>query len=366
MAPFGNRQAASVSDVDAFNTNPDGSPVLPNRKALLVHAAVVKACDRNDGVIDGLIGDPRLCRWKPEDLACAAAESRACLTPPQIAMLHKMYEWRGAMKGSELNWIGNYIRNAPLPGETWKPVFDLGVGRGDPATITTMVNPNNPDLRPFRDNGGKLILVQGWSDHSVMAPPTVDYYETMTKTMDGPAATRSFARLFMIPGMDHCAGGEGATAIDYMGAITEWVQRDRPPEKLRGVHPVAGAPLDYFGVGLPHLDPAFYAFVRDHYAYPKSSVVVGRDSVAIADKRPLDIRLADALTQAERIATQAGYPRSSILNATEKAAWELFYHSDAAPVAQSAALDALAQHQAAMTSIGREAVLRLQAEQALN
>ena len=364
MAPYGLNQAATVSDVDALNTNPDGSPILPNRKAILVHQAVVKACDGDDGIKDGLIGDPRTCRWQPEDLACKGSDIRACLTPSQVAMLHKMYEWRGAMKGSELNWIGNYIRNAPLAGEAWKPIFDLGVGRGDPATIESMVNPNNPDLRPFKANGGKLILVQGWSDQSVMAPPTVDYYETMTKTMDGPAATRSFARFFTIPGMDHCAGGEGATAIDYMGAITAWTEGGPAPEKLRGVHVVAGAPLDFFGVGLPYLDHKYYAFERDHQAYPKGSVAVGKDVVIPADTRSLDMRLMDTLTLAERTATGAGYPRYSTLNAVEKAAWELFYRSGATPAAQAAALDAVAPRQT--SSVGREAVSRLQAEQALN
>ncbi len=364
MAPYGTKQAASVSDVDAFNTNPDGSPILPNRKAMLVHQAVVHACDMNDGVRDGLIGDPRACRWKPEDLACTGSDVRSCLTAPQIAMLHKMYEWRGAMKGSELNWIGNYIRNAPLPGEKWAPISDLAVGRGDPATIESMVNPNNPDLRPFKANGGKLILVQGWSDQSVMAPPTVDYYETMTKTMDGPAATRIFARLFTVPGMDHCAGGEGATAIDYMGAITAWAEGGTAPDKLHGVHVAAGAPLDFFGVGLPYLDRKYYVFERDHQAYPKGSVAVGKDAAIVADTRPLDTRLAEALVLAEHTATNAGYPRRSILNAVEKAAWELFYRSNAAPAAQAAALDLLDPSHT--SPIGREAIYRLRAEQALN
>lgn len=364
MGPYGSKRAASVSDIDAFSTNPDGSPILPNRKAILVHQAVVRACDGNDGLKDGLIGDPRACRWKPEDMACTGSDVRACLTGPQIAMLHKMYGWRGAMKGSELNWIGNYIRSAPLPGETWQPIFDLGQGRGDPTTIESMINPNNPDLRPFKANGGKLMLVQGWSDHSVMPPPTIDYYETMTKTMDGPAATRAFARLFMVPGMDHCAGGEGASAIDYMGAITAWVEGGTAPEKLRGVHVTPGAPLDYFGVDLPNLDRKYYAFQRDHYAYPKGSVAVGKDIVSPPDTRPLDVRLADAIAIAERTAAGANYPRLSAVNAVQKAIWEVLGKSGSPPDAQAAALDKVAPTQT--SSIGREAVARLQAELALN
>ena len=364
LAPYGSKQAASVSDVDAFNIKPDGSPILPNRKAVLVHQAVVRACDRNDGMIDGLIGDPRKCAWKPEDLACTGSDIRDCLTPGQVAMLHKMYEWRGAQKGSELNWIGNYIRNAPLPGEAWKPLFDLAVGRGDPATIESMVNPNNPDLRPFRDHGGKLFLVQGWSDHSVMPPPTIDFYETMTKTMDGPVATKKFARLFMVPGMDHCAGGEGAGAIDYMAAITAWTESGSAPEKLHGVHPVAGAPLDYFSVDLRNLDRKYYAFERDHYAWPKGSVAVGRDVTAEPDTRPFDVRLAETVAQGERAAVAANFPRQSVLNATEKAMWELFYKSGNTATMQSAALAQVAT--GPLSPVAREAVTRMQAELALD
>ena len=260
MAPFGSRKAATVADIDAFNTGPDGKPILPNRKTLLIHRAAVARCDRDDRIADGIIGDPLHCGFRPASLLCKTADTRECLTAAQVAVVEELYRWRGAMPGSEFNWIGNYLRNATLPGEVSTPVPDLGVGRGDPATIETMVAPNNPDLRPFRDHGGRLILVHGWADHSVMTPPTVDYYETVTRTMGGPAPTRAFARLFMVPGMDHCSGGDGAYAIDYMKAITGWVEGGAAPDALRGIHPVAGAPLDYFGVDVPLLDPKYVAF----------------------------------------------------------------------------------------------------------
>ena len=174
LHPFGGKKPAEVSDIDAFNTDARGHPILPNRKALMIHAAVVHECDMTDGIKDGLIGDPRLCRFRPVDLLCRTTDTRNCLTPAQVAVVDKMYGWRGAEKGSELNWIGNYLRNAPLPGEVSAPVADLAVGRGDPVVIETMIAPNNPDLRAFRDHGGRLMLVQGWADQSVMPPPTID------------------------------------------------------------------------------------------------------------------------------------------------------------------------------------------------
>jgi len=364
MGPFGARRAASVSDVDAFNSNPDGSPILPNRKAVLVHEAVVRACDGNDGVRDGIIGDPAICRWKPEDLACHGADISNCLTSAQVAMLHKMYEWRGAEKGSELNWIGNFIRNAPRSGEAWKPIFDLGIGRGDPATIETMINPSYPDLRPFKANGGKLILVHGLTDYSVMPPPTIDFYQTVTRTMGGAAATTDFARLFLIPGMDHCAGGEGAGAIDYLAAITGWVESGKPTEKLHGVHVAPGAPIDYFGIDLPNLDHKYYLFERDHYAYPGRSVAVGKDRGAALDPRSLPDRLATLMADTERTNLAAGMSRQTVLNMVMRSIWVTLAKSDATITDQRATLAAMAP--AAPTSIAREALARMQSELALN
>lgn len=364
MAPFGNRKAASVADVDGFNTGVNGLPTLPNRKTLLLHRGAVAACDKGDGIMDGLIGDPEQCGFKPAALLCKTGDSADCLTAAQVAVADKIYRLHGAMPGSEFNWIGNYLRNATLPGETSQPVFDLAIGRGDPATIETLNTPNNPDLRPFRDNGGKLILVHGWADHSVMPPPTLDYYQTVERTMGGPAPTRAFARLFMIPGMDHCAGGEGAYAINYMAAITDWVEGGKAPEALRGIHPVAGAPLDYFGVDLPFLDPKYIAFQRDHQAYPGRSVAVKGAAVVAAPlpARPLAQALAEAAINGERTGTAAGFPRRSVLNLVLKSMWEVLYRSPATLAEQQAALAALT----GLPPVAAEAVLRMRAELALN
>ena len=365
MGPYGLKRAATISDVDAFNTQSDGSPILPARKAVMIHAAVVKACDKDDGIADGIIGLPLRCKWEPEAIACKAGGStRNCLTVEQVTVVRKLYTWRGALKGSELNWIGSFIRSAPLNGKGWEPLFDLGVERGDPDTIESMINPNNPDLRPFRDNGGKLILVHGLHDYSVMPPPTIDYYATMTRTMGGEAATKVFARLYLVPGMDHCAGGDGASAIDYLGAITAWVEGGEAPDALHGVKTVSGAPLDYFGVGLPHLDPKYIAWQRDHGAWPGGSVMVGKDPSPVRDDRPLAAQLGDTIRDAQVFATGAGYPRPSILAFVQRAMWGLFYRSGADSAAQIAALRTVAASD--LNPIAREAVAQLQAEQELN
>lgn len=366
MAPFGIRKPATVSDVTAFNTSSDGSPILPNRKTLLLHAAVLKACDKRDGLIDGLISAPLACPFKPTELLCKGSDARDCLTAAQVAVAEKMYAWRGNALGSELRWIGTLIPNAPIDGESWTPAPDLGVGRGDPTTIETLNAPNNPDLRPFRDRGGKLILVQGWSDAIVAPAPTLDYYQTVERTMGGADATRKFARLFMVPGMEHCSGGDGAWAINHVAALTAWVERGEAPEALRGVHPAPEAKLDYFATNLPDMDPKYVVFARDHRAWPGMSVAVkGMPALpARGPARPLAEALEVAAADAVRSGTASGYARRSTLNLTLTEMWQVLAARDSPVDQQRAALASLAA--SASDPIVAEAARRLQAELLLN
>lgn len=362
MAPFGNKKPATITDVNGFNLGPDSRPILPNRKALLIHSAVVRKCDKLDGLLDGLISAPQSCAFKPAELLCKTSDTRACLTAPQVAVAEKMYAWRGVALGSELRWIGTLIPNAPLPGGAWTPIPDLGADRGDPTTIETMVAPNNPDLRPFNNRGGKLILVQGWSDAIVAPAPTVDYYQTVQRTMGGAAETSKFARLFMVPGMEHCSGGDGAWAINYVEAAIGWVERGEAPGKLRGVHPDPAAKLDYFSTGLPDMDPRYVVFARDHYAWPGISVAVkGLPATAAhGSDKPLAEALGDAATAAVRMGTASGYARRSTLNLALSEMWQVLSARDASVDDQRAALASLAASAADPLVI--EAARRLQAE----
>ena len=361
LAPFGNAKPATVSDVTAFNTGPGGRPILPNRKLLLLHEAVVQSCDRRDGLADGLISAPLSCPFKPSELLCKDGDARQCLTAAQVAVAEKMYQWRGAVLGSELRWIGTLIPNAPLPGQPWASAADLGSDRGDPATIETMVAPNNPDLRPFANRGGKLILAQGWSDAIVMPPPTLDYYQTMTRTV-GAAAAAASTRLFMIPGMEHCSGGDGAWAVNWVAALTGWVETGKAPDMVRGIHPDPAARLDYFATELPDLDAKYVMFARDHHAWPGPSVAVkGLPAVAARGPvKPLAEALGDAATAAERSGTASGYARYSVLNLALTAMWQVLGAQPAPIDAQRAALASLAA--SADVPLVAEAARRLQAE----
>ena len=95
----------------------------------------------------------------------------------------------------------------------------------------------------------------------------VDYYETVERTMGGRGPTQAFFRLFMIPGMNHCQGGAGAWAVDYLGHLEAWVEQGRAPDEMLAAHPRPdAAPRPQFGAPPP--DAAQAEFTRPLYPYP--------------------------------------------------------------------------------------------------
>jgi feruloyl esterase len=96
----------------------------------------------------------------------------------------------------------------------------------------------NPDLRPFAERSGKLLMYHGWSDPQIPAGSSVEYYERVLKTMGGPGKTQETARLFMVPGMNHCGGGPGTTQFDMLAVLEAWVEQGRAPDRIQA----SGAP----------------------------------------------------------------------------------------------------------------------------
>jgi feruloyl esterase len=245
----------------------DGTPILSHADLQLVHNAVVAACDMNDGVKDGLIGDPRACNFDPEKLVCKGNSHTGCLSRQQVNALKKIYGGPITSKGKKIYADGalmpgaelafgeyyqsghfssfdvdflRYMAFMPTPGPNWQ-LNDLNFDHDYKrfGMMQSLYAANNPDLRTLKAKGGKLILYQGWADAGAGGVPplkTVDYYETVEKTMGGPAETQDFFRLFMIPGMGHCGGGEGADHIDYVNYLEKWVESGRAPDVIVGAH----------------------------------------------------------------------------------------------------------------------------------
>lgn len=153
--------------------------------------------------------------------------------------------------------------------------MEFSESRGDPATSESFYNAGNPDLTALRDHGAKLMLVHGTTDLVVPAGPTTAYYDTATRTMGGPEATKDFFRYFEVVGMDHCSGGDGAWAITYLPIIEKWVEQHQAPDKIVGRRPKPGVPIDYFGIDADRLKPDQIAFSRPYYAYPTKAYYAG-------------------------------------------------------------------------------------------
>lgn len=234
-------------------------------------AAVMAKCDGADGLKDGLIDDPRNCAFDPRrDLPrCSAGAGAAatCFTAPQIEGLVKMYGGVRNSKGQllfpgepfsgELVWAENLIGPSkvvlprsesqmklamiePPPGPSWSyTMFNFDTDPQRLAKAAAMLNPRNPDLWPLKQRGGKIVQYSGWGDQQVNPFPGIDYYETVSRQL-GSEPTRAFYRLFMVPGMYHCSGGPGCSSTDWLGAVMDWVEKGKAPDRLTGAHVEGG------------------------------------------------------------------------------------------------------------------------------
>ncbi|MDX2143397.1 MAG: tannase/feruloyl esterase family alpha/beta hydrolase [Rhodospirillaceae bacterium] len=283
-----------------INFDSSGNVILDSEKLPAVHKAAVAACDANDGVTDGIIDEPRACKFDPASMKCAGAANNECLTDAEIDVVRKMYEGPkptgkqsfaplGLMPGSELTWEGyfkggkkasNYGFAAEMlrylvfpedPGPGYDPMqFDWA---RDPQRMSLgTFSAANPDMGAFKRGGGKLILFHGWSDSAIMATSTIAYYETVTRTMGGAKAAAEFSRLYLPPGLNHCTGGKGINTVDFLTALEGWVERGQAPEGLMGYNVTATQPNAALPLGFRPTDAAF---ARPVFPYPDRAVYDG-------------------------------------------------------------------------------------------
>jgi feruloyl esterase len=117
--------------------------------------------------------------------------------------------------------------------------FDTDPARAD-AVDNGTVNALNPDLGPFKARGGKLLMYHGWTDANVAPGTSIDYYTSVVDKMGGPANVTDWYRLFMMPGVAHCRGGEGPDAFEPMNVIEAWVERGQAPSQIVVSHATDG------------------------------------------------------------------------------------------------------------------------------
>ena len=257
-------QTAGLAKGRLFTTEKTG---LSDGQVKMIAAAVLDACDALDGVKDGLISDPRACKWDPSALQCkpGAAASDACLTIDQVGALRRAYtDLRGSdgkvvvyglSRGGEPGWntfVAVKPRAAaatPAPARAASPLnaYIYGDANFDEATFNPVTDTakvrssafakdyesDDPDIRPFLAKGGKLILWHGLSDPGPSPYATIDYYGAVKKTAGAGAAVR----LFAAPGVGHCGGGTGAASFDVLAAMDDWIATSKAPEVILASNP---------------------------------------------------------------------------------------------------------------------------------
>lgn len=236
----------------------DPSATIPRNKYPLLNNAVLAACDTLDGVKDGILTDPRRCRFDPSVLACRGSDSADCLTPPQIETAKAIYGpvndprtgkkiFPGLAPGSELAWAPAIGGPEPFgitydhfkyvvhedPNWDWRN-FDLARDTAAADEKDKHIGATNPDLKAFRARGGKLILWHGWIDQLIAPENSIDYYTRVLEVM-GPKQD-DWMRLFMAPGMLHCSGGPGPDQFNGIAALERWVEQGVAPAQITAYH----------------------------------------------------------------------------------------------------------------------------------
>jgi feruloyl esterase len=254
-------------DTQALTLDP--ASFIPPAKIATIASAVNAACDELDGVRDGILNDPRQCHFDPSTIQCKAEDSDKCLTVAQVTALKKLYAGTPDSKGRILypgyppgaedgqgGW-GLWI-TGPAPAKSLMAFFGIGYFTNfvyekpgwDYKTLSvddgliaandktaSALNATDPNLKPFKSHGGKLILYHGWDDPAISALNTVNYYDSVLKTM-GVKDVDSFIRLYMVPGMQHCGGGPGPDSFTDLGgdpshsaqtALEQWVEKGTAP-----------------------------------------------------------------------------------------------------------------------------------------
>jgi feruloyl esterase len=231
---------------------------LSMQKLGALRQAVLNACDANDGLADGLIGQPERCKFDPGVVQCSGADAADCLTPPQVAAARKLYSGpvnprtkeklaSPLFPGGELGWNGltgaaqpsgvatGWFKGLVFQDPAWdyrtRPVnFDADVAVSDKVVDG---NSTDPDLRKFFGKGGKLLLVNGWAEATT--PPTagIDYYKSVVAKV-GEKLARDSMRLFVVPGMAHTPGTTGRENFNFdaLSVIEQWADSGKAPDVL--------------------------------------------------------------------------------------------------------------------------------------
>jgi len=307
------------------NQAADGKAILIASRLPLLHRAVLDRCDGLDGQVDGLISDPRVCRFDSAVLLCHPGQAQNggdCLTAAEVKAARRLYDGprdpttgkrltiAGPQPGSELGWAGVFV-----PARADQPIFSERIAldalrnlifeSNPPSTFALsdlhidmaafdrlrplhpLYDATNPDLSAFAAAGGKLILWHGWADPHISPINTIAYHDAVVALL-GEERTDAFERLYLFPGLHHCSGGEGPGQVDLLTPMIDWVEKGIAPHAV--IARQAGQGTSSSGFGQPSRpssaatplpddkpsEPPAKTRSRPVYPYPLRAVYAGR------------------------------------------------------------------------------------------
>ena len=265
---------------------------LSEEKLKLVQDAVLEQCDALDGVKDGLIADNRRCTFDPKILLCKGADTSGCLTAAQVGAVAKIYSgpvnprtgakmYAGMYPGGEVGWGGggrpavinrpgtssgvssyDFMRYALFGNPAWQfRTFDFDKdAQALEEKFAGLTNAMETNLEEFRKMGHKLFYYHGTSDPLIPAQNGIDYYERVVASQgkggkNGLEQTQTFFRVFLVPGLYHCAGGPGPSGFgtsspasqmdadhDAISSVSRWAEKGIAPEKIIATKYVENTP----------------------------------------------------------------------------------------------------------------------------
>lgn len=230
-------------------------------KLSLVHRFVLQECSSSDQ--SPIVDRPLGCTANLELLNCDRHPSSGCLTRRDISTINELYQgpefgptsrYPDILPGSELLWTDEDIGFAASSGWATDLFRNVSLPQGNPAERSSFTYASaplfiasNPDLSAFAKANGKLLIYQGAYDIVERPGRILDYYRSVVEMSRSKGVTDTFVRMFLVPGMEHCAGGPGSWAVDYLKVLDDWKTSNSPPEYL-SAHNIPARYLDQLSV----------------------------------------------------------------------------------------------------------------------
>jgi hypothetical protein len=300
-----------------------GAPISSAKLNAVTNAAIA-ACDGLDGIVDGVIQDPRACTYDASKFVCKGTTSDPanCLTAAEASAVNKIWEgpeknpnkqeWFGLNPGASLP--GGLDGTAPFSVSTqWFQYWVFQNPSFDWHTLTEasfnsafhqselkfhdVIGTDNPDLSAFQAGGGKMITYHGLADQLIFPRGTYNYYNRVTQQMGGLKATQKFYRFFPFPGNSHCGGNTQMpnagliNSNDLFAALVNWVENGVAPDSIDASN---------------NATPALATVTRPVCMYPDKLVYDGFGNTNVASSFACKKETSDPLQNAEKVIPDAG------------------------------------------------------------